>query len=258
MLRLRKFPRVPFLLCILSLVSHPGCTVKEERDLCPAQLVLALPPLEGPAVLHVGAGEEYRLDSLAAGQREYRTVVPRGRVSVLAWTPADLPFLPGRELRIPEGEEAPEIRLFSREYDIRGELLQDSVRLHKNYCTLDLQVRSRDGTFPYSFTVSGGFCGYDARGQVLPGVFRCRARPDASGSCRIRIPRQGDDSLMLELSDGDGVVRSFALGEYLRESGYDWTAEDLGDAGIAIDYARTSVTFFVDGWSVTLQFDMVI
>ena len=253
-----RFPRIPALLCILTLVSHPGCTVKENRDLCPALLVLESRPLETAALLHLGTATGARTDTLPSGLTEYQAFVDRGPVSVLVRAPADLPFAAGPELRIPEGEECPEIRLFAREYDIRGEMRRDSVRLYKSYCLLDLQVVSRDGTVPYSFAAVGGWCGFDAAGQVLAGTFRHRVRPDAEGHGCLRIPRQGDDSLRLELTAEDGIVRSFSLGEYLRESGYDWTAEDLADAGILIDYAQTSITFVIGSWSTTFTYEIVI
>ena len=253
-----RFPRVPVFLCLLSLVSHPGCTIRENRDLCPALLVLEFPPLEEPAMLLLTTETGRRADVLPAGLTEYRAVVERGNVTALVRSPAELPFSAGQETRIPEGEDCPEFRLFAGNYEIRGEMLRDSVRMHKSYCTLDLRVTSRDGSAPYSFTVQGGWCGYDAAGRALSGLFRCRLRPDPEGRGSLRLPRQGDDSLLLDLVGEDGVLRSFALGEYLRESGYDWTAEDLEDAGIVIDYARTSVTLVIGNWSKTLPFDMII
>ena len=253
-----RFPRIPALLFILSLVSHPGCTVKEDRDLCPALLVLEFPPLERPAILQLDTETGWRMDSLPAGLTEYQAVVSKGTVSALVRDPADLPFPAGRELRIPEGEECPEVFLYARTYELRGEMLRDSVRLHKNFCTLDLQVISREGVSAYAFTVTGGWCGFDAAGRVMEGAFRYRTRPTAEGRARMGIPRQGDSSLMLELVAEDGVVRSFALGEYLQESGYDWAAEDLEDAGILIDYARTSVTLVIGEWATTLSYEMTI
>ena len=63
---------------------------------------------------------------------------------------------------------------------------------------------------------------------------------------------------MLDMISEDGGVRSFAIGNYLPVSGYDWNSNDLHDAAITIDYAATSVTFTIDKWSRTLQFETVI
>ena len=63
---------------------------------------------------------------------------------------------------------------------------------------------------------------------------------------------------MLDMISEDGGVRSFAIGNYLAESGYDWNSDDLHDAAITIDYAATSITFTIDKWSRTLQFETVI
>ena len=67
-----------------------------------------------------------------------------------------------------------------------------------------------------------------------------------------------DNSLMLDLISERGGVRSFAIGNYLAESGYDWAEDDLEDITVTIDYAATSARFIIDRWSTTLHFETVI
>ena len=38
-------------------------------------------------------------------------------------------------------------------------------------------------------------------------------------------------------------------GEYIVESGYDWSKEDLEDVDVEIDYASSSITVDVADWS---------
>ena len=72
------------------------------------------------------------------------------------------------------------------------------------------------------------------------------------------VPRQMDDSMMLEIRDDPDVLRSFAVGEFIAESGYDWSRPDLEDIEMEIDYSRTGVTFNVSDWKRTISFDVVI
>ena len=53
-------------------------------------------------------------------------------------------------------------------------------------------------------------------------------------------------------------MRTFSIGEYIIESGYDWTAESLEDVNVEIDYAKTEVSFTVNDWEKTVHFDVEI
>ena len=254
----RTFPRIPVLAGILMLVSLPGCSVWEDRDLCPAQLLLQLPPRDGPLVLVLETAQGNRTDTLAAGDTVYHTLVPRGPLQVMAACPPE-GFSPSSgTLWIPEGNACPETMLCSQYYDLKGELLCDSVRMHKHFCRLEIRIVCRTGTFPYSFVVSGGVAGIAADGVPVPGVFRCKVRPGPDGTCQVCLPRQSDASLVLEILSEDGPLRSFALGEFLAEAGYDWTAEELEDTAVEVDYSRTSLTLRTEGWEKTFRFDIVI
>lgn len=54
------------------------------------------------------------------------------------------------------------------------------------------------------------------------------------------------------------MLREFALGEYIIESGYDWSAPDLADIEIEVDYSKTDVVFKVEDWEKTVSFDVII
>ena len=48
----------------------------------------------------------------------------------------------------------------------------------------------------------------------------------------------------------DRVVRTFALGTYIREAGYDWTDTDLEDITIHICLSVTHIRFRIGDWSM--------
>ena len=139
------------------------------------------------------------------------------------------------------------------------------VRLHKNFCRIDIQVRDVDGEeFPFKLRVRGNVNGYGLDGKPARGAFLCdaeRSETESTGSGHgyaVTVPRQTDDSLTLEIVTDDGVAKSFAIGNYIAASGYDWTSADLKDICLEIDYARTVISFTIDKWTHSEQFEVVI
>lgn len=65
----------------------------------------------------------------------------------------------------------------------------------------------------------------------------------------MRIPRQDPDSpLLLDIVMADSVVRTFSLGSYLKEAGFDWSAPDLGDIDIRLNLSVTSLAVRAPTW----------
>ena len=72
------------------------------------------------------------------------------------------------------------------------------------------------------------------------------------------LPRQMDASLMLVIDDGGGSPQAFALGQYIVSSGYDWTAPDLEDITVTLDYALTEIRLIISGWDSVYEYEMEI
>ena len=256
-----RFPRIPGLLAgILMLVFLPGCSVLEDRDICPAQLLLHLPPQEAPVLVALESASEppsVQQDTLPPGVTDWSAFIPRKPLWIRAAVPASV-YDAVSGVKIPEGSHCPEVRLYRREHTSIGEQVRDTVVFNKPYCRLEIKVVWAQNPGAYDLTVRGNVAGLDRDGQPVPGVFRYRTRPSAAGSCFVNLPRQLDDSLLLDLTAGADPVRTFALGEYLAEAGYDWTAEDLSDASVTIDFARTTLAISVAGWTRVFQFQVII
>ena len=256
-----RFPRIPGLLAgILMLVFLPGCSVLEDRDICPAQLLLHLPPQEAPVLVALESASEppsVQQDTLPPGVTDWSAFIPRKPLWIRAAVPASV-YDAVSGVKIPEGSHCPEVRLYRREHSSIGEQVRDTVVFNKPYCRLEIKVVWAQNPGAYDLTVRGYVAGLDRDGQPVPGVFRYRTRPSAAGSCFVNLPRQSDDSLLLDLTAGADPVRTFALGEYLVEAGYDWTAEDLSDASVTIDFARTTLAISVAGWTRVFQFQVII
>ena len=90
------------------------------------------------------------------------------------------------------------------------------------------------------------------------GNFMYAMYTDSAGACQLVLPRQTDSSLVLEVHDDTGILRSFALGEYVTASGYDWSEADLKDITVSLDYALTRVVIVVEAWAEEHVFNVVM
>lgn len=286
-----RFYKFLVLLSVLQpFFTCPGCSVKEDRDLCPCTLVLEFPRedaerlQDGVTVCMRGYSDDgFSLcDTLLAGQAasdggpdtvsgkwSYSYVVPKGEVDLAVAYSADGLAgelnSSGRWIEIDEGRPCPSIWTCCEKVSARADRVTVPVRLHKNFCRIDIQVRDVDGEeFPFKLRVRGNVNGYGLDGKPARGAFLCdaeRSETESAGSGHgyaVTVPRQTDDSLILEIVTGDGVAKSFAIGNYIAASGYDWTSADLKDICLEIDYARTVISFTIDKWTHSEQFEVVI
>jgi hypothetical protein len=106
--------------------------------------------------------------------------------------------------------------------------------------------------------VRGRVAGYGANGFPINGDFFYDVEDFSAEAWIMYVPRQTDNSLVLEINDGTAVLKTFALGEYICASGYDWNAADLQDITVGIDYTRTKLTVSIRGWDEVYEFDVVI
>ena len=215
-----------FLRLLLPLLLVPSCSVKENRAACPCGLTLDLTGLPvRPVVLSV-TGEGYSWTEVVHADTVLVLPVPKGEVAVSAVGGA-LAEGDG-SVRIPAGEEAPPLYLF---YAARP---------------------------PFEAVVEGFYGGWEPDGGPAPGSFSRRLLPGSDGRAALRLPRQGDDSLLMHIVFSDQVVRTFALGSYIAAAGYDWSAPDLEDLSLQVDISLTSVTISSDLWSRTEDIELWI
>ena len=302
-----RFYKFLVLLSVLQpFFTCPGCSVKEDRDLCPCTLVLEFPGedaerlQDGVTVCmrgYSGGEDGFSLcDTISTGQPasggapdgvSYSYVVPKGDIDLAVAYSADGLAgelnSSGKWIEIDEGRPCPSIWTCCEKVSARADRVTVPVRLHKNFCRIDIQVRDVDGEeFPFKLRVRGNVNGYGLDGKPARGAFLCDAESaetegtgfgtesevPGSGTASentgsghgyaVTVPRQTDDSLILEIVTGDGVAKSFAIGNYIASSGYDWTSADLKDICLEIDYARTVISFTIDKWTHSEQFEVVI
>lgn len=244
--------------CLCALLSL-SCTVKEVRDSCPCLLILDFSEDEGqapsPAALMLTDGGqviwEDVVDVDSVAEEGYSVSVPRTWIHMRLWS-GDEGLVSREGLQIPFGSDCPQVYMYDAEVHADGESCVAKVRLRKNHCVLTV-VGKDGGTLPFGMEVTGNVSGYDVSGGPCEGKFQCSVGEDG----RVVLPRQTDDSLLLHVS-GDGTVRTFALGQYLSSSGYDWTSSDLEDVTVTLDYALTEIALTVEGWEGVYVYDMIM
>ncbi len=233
--------KIPVLLTLIFFVL--ACQfVKEDRDLCPCALTIEVADAPGDVRLLL-EGPSFEMDAVVPGDTSVTWRVPRPDVRMTAVCGA----VWDGGVVIREGEQCPEVYLGVGRVFTDSEEASCAPPLHKAYCLVDIQFKSPAGWKPLPVTVSGNVCGYGRDGNPLEGPFRCVAEPGPSGRCSFRVPRQRDASLLLTLGSG----WTFALGEYLLQSGYDWGEADLRDVVLDIDISLTDISFRIDSWTHT-------
>lgn len=250
--------------CILCMSVFAGCSIKEDRSVCPCRLVLDFSDVDTLTVraadLMVSSSDglifKDSVDFAAVG-KEYVADVPHGELMVNVWSGAEGFHDEDEGIVIPFGYGCPPVFMHSSSVDAVGEICREKVVMHKNHCRLSVEVKGRDDV-PYSLTVRGNVCGYMTDGSPAEGAFSCVAYPDGGGKVTVSLPRQLDNSLLLDIDDGSGIMKTFALGEYIAASGYDWTAPDLEDLSIVVDYFATVLTIHVRWWDKEYEFDIVL
>ena len=249
------------LVCIVLCASVIGCSVKEDRQMCPCRLMLDMTGIDTVLVRKVNLLVVSDNGIVLADSVDYRDFsklyvrdVPHGFLKVNVWGGDNT----GRDLLIPYGCECPSFYMHAFEVDTRGEVCRESVQLKKNHCCLTVLMDGRKD-LPYSLTVRGRVNGYQADGLPSRGDFSCVAYPADDSGVQVIIPRQTDSSLLLDVEDAESsVIRSFALGEYLINGGYDWNAENLEDATVILDYCITGIKIIYKGWDKEYTYDIIL
>ena len=248
----------------VSALSLVCCSVKEYREACPCRLVLDLSEVDTAVVrsadLYVSVPGGYVSTDVIGKEHigyEYVTTVPRTEL-VLNLSSGSGGMMSDKGLDIPLGNECPPVYMHTSVIDGDCEVWHEKVRMRKNYCRVHMSLEGQENS-GVSLAVKGNIAGYDAYGSPESGDFLCRSMlADPSDVCVISVPRQTDDSLVLEVDDGSGICKVFTLGIYISSAGYDWTSPDLKDISVVLDFAISHVTLKVHGWEEEHVFDVVI
>lgn len=255
---------IRFCVVMCGLLAVTCCTIKEDRADCPCRLFLDMSEVdketvEYAAVFLTGSDGFVFNDTIESKSfsKGYFVDIPRGSYEVWVSYGAGESGVGPEGIVVKSGEEFPDIYMYHSHIDASGDSVREKVDLNKNYCNITVCVYAADD-FPFRLVMRGNVNGYCADGSLSEGDFNFEMSLGDNASCDVSVPRQSDDSLRLEVSDETGVLRVFALGEYIAASGYDWTARDLRDLTVSLDYSLTSVTVVMEGWDNEYHYSVVL
>lgn len=252
------------MLLFLSVFSAAGCSVKEQRDDCPCRLVLDFSETDINEMdkirvcLYDGETAVYEKFSHAEDfMPEYVISAPREELELMVFSDDRGWFDVEEGIVIPEGQDCPKLYMYSNRLDTRLDMLRDTVHMHKNHCVMSIYMEG-GASRGYDLCVKGNVNGYGNDGRPREGDFSYVPSLDDDSGYVVSLPRQSDSSLLLEIDDGTEVVKTFALGEYIKSGGYDWTAPDLEDLAVHVNWAVTTVSITVSGWDWVYECEIVI
>lgn len=256
-----SFPSKVFLTLSVSACLIVGCSVKEDRTECPMPLLVVpgLRAISVPVRYHLQSEEETVWNGvfICDADSTVSIDVPRRYLeSFASYSEVDYYDEDGAYC-IPIGNECPEIWTHSAMLDATVPVVTDTVDLYRSRACMTFVVTGAGKN--HAMTLQGDVCGFHKDGSPAVGEYICKAgktgHVDASGRWTIGVPRQFDDSLVLEI-ESSGVYRTFPVGRFLDDSGYDWTARSLDDVTIEIDYSDYHVRIRSEAWEHTLSFDI--
>lgn len=231
-----------------------SCSVKEDRTVCPCVLILDLEGIDRQMVsdAYLFAASADRLefsDRLVLEDigDEYVTSVPRGKLHLSVWSSCSHELTFGG-IDIPLGKDCPRVYMHDSDLELIDEEVRETIHMHKNHCVMTISTEAGRMSFSGA-RIIGNVSGYTSEG--LPAIGKFEYVLDDSNDdneCEVVLPRQTDASLALLVDDGYGDVKSFSIGQYIVSSGYDWTAPDLEDITVLLDYALTQIIIKIEGW----------
>lgn len=236
------------ILTLFSAFGLAGCSVKSDRTDCPCELNLRITGgEEGFANVSLwDVGPRTRMDEkVRCGGAAVQLKVPRGDFFISTWNGRHACTETSSCIMIPEGCEMDPVFASSGSIDSRCERLSSEVVIHKQFAYLNIVVTGA-GESSYSLLVRGNVCGMRIPDMMpVPGLFSVTLYPLLGDSFRVCIPRQTDGSLELVLQEA-----VFPIGRIIEEAGYNWSAEDLDDIDISIDYITMGVSVGIAPWTI--------
>ena len=128
----------------------------------------------------------------------------------------------------------------------------DTAVLHKHFAVLNISLEKPPAdSGVYSVRIRGAVAGIDAlSGRSIDGEFSFD--PVAEDAQRtkytVRVPRQGDGPMTLELLRDREKMDDLDLGTMIIRSGYSWSKADLDDIWVNVDCARLTITLEIQDW----------
>ncbi len=251
-----------------------GCTILEDRTPCPCRLTMDYSKVLKYDFIHRLADGEYDL-ALSGEDFQISESIPVEMIDTIHQKSISKGSVrisgvlsnKGKEaLIVTQGNQADSLYAFSTTIEATGEKAYLLMEAHKQFTTVHIkesgvenaEKENRHTLDKVQMRVKGNFNGIDRYTlEPLTGKFDCIV-PGASpnGEFSLRIPRQGDASITMELIPGGSGDEAIAvqgtltlpLGRYMEEMDYDFNAESLADVYIGLDIVSRKAFIRIEEW----------
>jgi len=266
-------------LALFAVLLCTSCSVHEDRRVCPAFLrfevknTKSLLPSRSVSfeVRSSGNGDRLGRDDQSLevlGSDDYRMAIRKDLVDVGGITGGAHGKLSGTRYTYPVGSPSDTIYHFHvHGIDATGEEATVPVVLTKEFSRLTV-LFDHDETedFIYDIRIRGNTCGLDLMtGEPLEGNFSVIPYNPSKGAFTTVVPRQRDDSLIIEIwanannPTENGHLEDIELSKYLGYiPGFSWGMADLVDITVRIDYVRASFEVWIEDWQIGRIFNYII
>ncbi|MBE6246336.1 MAG: hypothetical protein E7110_02835 [Bacteroidales bacterium] len=156
----------------------------------------------------------------------------------------------------------------SEKISTHGEFIYDTVKLHKEFATMDFIMDSTPQKGDdIHIDVYGTTAGLYIDRRHVPGNMSIsvedRETTDGNSLFRFRIMRQENiEDLLIKITgtvDNTPVkIEDFPLGEFLKKANYNMQSDDLKDVTITMDMSFNFVSIKIENWTSTYPVDIEI
>ena len=247
--------RIVFLLFILGL-GLSGCSIKSDRSECPGLLYI-----------EISGGDEERIYAELSDGEDLRTMHITKLSSGVAIAAFEVEKNEEYDARILSGVseewkgvielggQLPPLYAYNSNVACDSDVRELMVSLEKQFARLHIEVIGLD----CKVRVRGNVAGVDLKSlSPLPGLFCAEVLPtmdmkEGGLYFNVDIPRQIDDSLMLELMSSENdlsPVYAYKIGDRLRNLGVDWGKPSLEDVHIRIEYVDNKFELEIRNWEI--------
>lgn len=238
------------------LAGVASCSVKEDRVPCPGYLYVTVPEdarVVGPVGM-VGWNDKvlFRHEhDLERDGRSWVKTLKKGSLIFGAYSGNRTMVDDGHYMTIPLGSQCDSVYAYYTPVELEEQAFVE-LSMKKQFATVRVDLNQSEGSMrALTFTVAGNTCGFDLNGfYPVSGAYSYEFRTAVKErTASFRVPRQADDSLELQVMTPVGLpLNTIAVGRYIGILGYDWTAEELADIEINIDFQYAIVEIRVEGW----------
>lgn len=235
-----------------------SCTVLEDRNPCPCRLSLDFREVDVRALQDLGFDAlewEIHSEEIIVYSFSFTDLPDSVEIEVPRGIDCDCLVRAVSRTMDESGGECPPVFFEKRKVPVSGEVTVDTVRLHKQYADMTIFFKSA------SLNLSGlrlvaSCCGFDGDLELVHEDYVVGLSPSHGGMVRVRVPRQDDDSMRLEILDHGAASHTFSIGNYLSAGGYDWEAPDLDDIYLEIDCVASKLKLYTDIWQRSVSFSV--